>query len=174
MPQSFPADLRIAQDVATLAGADNSLESINTAKLSNRALVAVEENNSIYMLRKESVASPSSPDIIAPAQGGPGRWYLYSPGASGAVLSAPVTLSYHEATSGRLTRLPGVAVAGIAEGDLAWCSPSGPTDTLGVIGGVVACYVVADGQVDIIGELFSLDALPTTVTQPATVFWVRP
>jgi len=76
MPHSFPADLRIVNFVATLAGADDSLESINTNKLSDRAIVACKENNALYMLRRESVAAPSGDIIVVPATG-PGRWFMY-------------------------------------------------------------------------------------------------
>jgi len=78
--QSFPPGLRIAQSVPTLAGADG-LAGINTTLFSPNAIVAVTENNSLYMLRKASVAAASSPDIIAPVDGSPGRWFLYSQGA---------------------------------------------------------------------------------------------
>lgn len=79
--QSFPAELRIVQSVDTLSSGDNSLKGVNTNILSDRAIVIVEENNSLYMLRKESTAAESSPAIIAPAAG-PGRWYRYSTGPS--------------------------------------------------------------------------------------------
>ncbi len=75
--KTFPAALRLNTPVATLAGADDSLEAINTTELPNGALCTVLENNAIYFLRKNSVVAASSPLIIAPAQGGTGRWYLY-------------------------------------------------------------------------------------------------
>jgi hypothetical protein len=84
MSASAPAALRILQSVATLAGARNSLEAINTNLVSDRAIVAVVATDTLYMLRKNSSAAPSSPTIIAPAQGGPGRWYEYSPGGGSA------------------------------------------------------------------------------------------
>lgn len=79
--QSFPAALRIVQSVATLAGADDSLASINTNLLSPNAIVLVQENNKLYVLRKTSTAAASSPNIIAPSAG-PGRWFLYGEGAT--------------------------------------------------------------------------------------------
>lgn len=81
MSQSFPAALRIVQSVATLAGADDSLASINTTLLSPNAIVLVQENNKLYVLRKTSTAAAASPNIIDPTAG-PGRWFLYGEGAS--------------------------------------------------------------------------------------------
>lgn len=83
--QSFPAALRILQEVATLAGADDSLAAINTNIVSDRAIVAVAANNSLYMLRKDSVVAASSPNIIAPTSDSPGRWFLYGAGPSATV-----------------------------------------------------------------------------------------
>lgn len=80
--QTFPPSLRIAQSVATLAGADDSLESINTTELSDGALVVVQQNGKSYRLAKASTATADSPDIIAPAQGGPGRWFSQGAGAT--------------------------------------------------------------------------------------------
>ena len=48
--QTFPPALRIARSVATVTGADNALEAINTTKLSDRAVVEVTSNNSQYVL----------------------------------------------------------------------------------------------------------------------------
>lgn len=81
MPQSFPADLRILNYVATVFGADDSLESINTHKVMDRAIIAVKSNDSLYMLRKESTQSPSGNDVVEPAAG-PGRWFIYLAGES--------------------------------------------------------------------------------------------
>jgi hypothetical protein len=103
-----------------------------------------------------------------------GRVKAETPSAPAAVQHAAVSLNFNHASSATPVRFAGVAVSGILLGDLVWCSTSGPTDTLGVLGGVLACYVVDDGQVDIIGELFSLDEIPTSVQQPVTVFWVTP
>lgn len=82
-PQSFPADLRILQSIATVFGAQDSLQSINTTKVSDRALVLCAENNSIYILRKDSTTAPSGNDIVQPAAG-PGRWFIYPSGGGGA------------------------------------------------------------------------------------------
>lgn len=81
MSQSFTPALRIVQSVATLAGADDSLEAINTTLLSPNAIVLVQENNKLYVLRKSSSAAASSPNIIDPVAG-PGRWFLYGEGAT--------------------------------------------------------------------------------------------
>ncbi len=97
-----------------------------------------------------------------------------APGGGGTIVHhEAIVVNWNELTSGQLARKAGVSVAGILEGDFAWCSPSGPNEDF-VLPGVVACYVVADGQVDIVGLLFSLDPIPTSVLQPMTVFWVRP
>jgi hypothetical protein len=80
--KTFPAALRLNTPVATLAGADDSLAAINTTDLPNGALCFVNENESLYELRKGSSATVDSPNIIAPTQGGEGRWFLYGAGAS--------------------------------------------------------------------------------------------
>lgn len=80
--QQFPAVLRISQAVSTLAGARDALAAINTTELSPNCIVMCLANNSLYVLRKDSTATAASPDIIAPAQGGPGRWYKYGVGAT--------------------------------------------------------------------------------------------
>jgi hypothetical protein len=80
--QSFPAVLRIAQSVTTLAGAQDSLASINTTLFSPLAIVAVIANNSLYILHKDSTATADGSNVVAPAQGGPGRWFKYSGGAT--------------------------------------------------------------------------------------------
>jgi hypothetical protein len=92
MPKSN-TPLRILQSVATLTGASDSLESINTTLVMDRGIVAVVASNALYMLRRDSVASASSPNIIAPAQGGPGRWYLYS---SGPTFFADVSVAHNQ------------------------------------------------------------------------------
>lgn len=76
--QSAPAELRILNPVATVTGVQDSLASINTTKLPDRAIVQVASNDSQYQLRKFSTAAPSGDDIVAPAQGGPGRWFKFS------------------------------------------------------------------------------------------------
>jgi hypothetical protein len=77
MRNKTPA-LRISTTVDTISGADDSVKSINTTLLDKRAIVACAENNSLYMLRKESTATESLPDIVAPnGANWPGRWYLY-------------------------------------------------------------------------------------------------
>ena len=96
MPKS-PASLRILQSVATIVGASDSLESINTQLVMDRGLVTVIENDQIYMLRRSSTATPSGSDIVAPAQGGPGRWFSYpSGGAGGLAALGAVTMGVLE------------------------------------------------------------------------------
>lgn len=80
MLQQFPASLRIMNPVATLQGAQDSLAAINTTLLPDNSIVAVQASDTLYMLRKDSSAAESSPDVIAPDQGGPGRWYRYGAG----------------------------------------------------------------------------------------------
>lgn len=79
--QTFPAVLRISQCVNTLAGADDSLASINTTLLSPGAIVMVRANYNFYILHKDSTAAAASPNIIAPTSG-PGRWFKYGVGAT--------------------------------------------------------------------------------------------
>jgi hypothetical protein len=84
MLQPFPAALRIVNTVSTVLGAQDSLESINTEILMDRALVSCAANNFIYQLRKDSVAAPSLPDIVAPVAG-PGRWVRYQTSSGGGI-----------------------------------------------------------------------------------------
>lgn len=88
--QSFPAELRILQSVDTLSTGDNSLKGINTTTVSDRAIVLVEQNNSLYVLRKESTDAEDSPDIIDPSAG-PGRWHIYGAGEQ---LAANVNVAF--------------------------------------------------------------------------------
>lgn len=80
--QTFPAALRIAQSVQSLAGADDALAAINTSEISPGAIVFVRSVAGLYYLDKGSVAAESQPSIIAPAQGGPGRWFKIGVGAN--------------------------------------------------------------------------------------------
>jgi hypothetical protein len=102
--QSFPADLRIENPVATLAGAAG-LSAINTNELPNGALCVVNENNSIYQLRKTSAAAAASPQVIVPAAG-PGRWHLYGQG--------PNSFTNVDLVVGNLNAQVGVEIAGLA------------------------------------------------------------
>lgn len=102
--QSFPAELRILVTVATLAGASDSLESINTTILMDRCLVACKANNSLYILEKDSVAAPSPPDIVAPASANwPGRWALYAPGGGGSGPAPALTRTLYVSVAGNDT-----------------------------------------------------------------------
>jgi len=80
--KTFPAAQRLLTPVATLAGADDALAAINTTVLPNGALCFVNENEGLYELHKTSAVAADSPNIIAPTQGGPGRWFLRGAGAS--------------------------------------------------------------------------------------------
>ncbi len=80
--QIFPPALRIAQSVAAITGADDALTAINTNLMSPDAIVAVQANHSLYMLQKASTAVADGTNVVAPAQGGPGRWVKYGPGMS--------------------------------------------------------------------------------------------
>lgn len=98
-PYSPPA-LRILQFVDAVLGDGNSLESLNTQLVMDRAIVSAKDNNSLYMLRRESVESPSGTDVVAPSAG-PGRWFRY-PVASGGG-SLPVSGSLFETAEGPIT-----------------------------------------------------------------------
>jgi hypothetical protein len=68
---------RILGSRATVTGTSDSLESINTFELDNGAIVVIISNLAQYVLDKLSTDAPSGDDIVAPAQGGPGRWFKY-------------------------------------------------------------------------------------------------
>lgn len=127
MPKS-PAALRILQSVSTVLGADDSLESINTQLVMDRGIVSCKANNSLYMLHRESTDSPSGTAIVAPAQGGPGRWFIYSPG--GATGSTGVT----GATGS--TGATGATTAG-PTGVTGATGPTGSTGSTGATSGIV-------------------------------------
>ena len=79
--QSAPAALRILNPIPSIQGPDG-LPAINTTELPDGAIVVVLQNNSIYQLRKSSLAAQVVPDIMAPATTAwPGRWYLNGKGA---------------------------------------------------------------------------------------------
>lgn len=75
-PKSPPA-LRILQFVDTALGGSGSLQGINTTLVMDRGIIAAKDQNSLYMLRREATDAPSGTDIIAPADGSPGRWFKY-------------------------------------------------------------------------------------------------
>src|SRR5882672_4735098 len=91
MEPKSPPSLRILQFVSLVLGDPDSLEAINTKLVMDRGIVAVKENNSLYMLRREAVDAPSGTTIVAPSAG-PGRWFLYAAGGSGGGLPAGGTL----------------------------------------------------------------------------------
>lgn len=107
--QPAPAALRIHQSVATLAGADDSLEAINTSQLTQGCVVYVQDVG-FYRLDRLSVAVVASPNIIAPAQGGPGRWLFL--GSGGATFFQEVLVTYGGMGTGATTDaaflIPGV------------------------------------------------------------------
>lgn len=78
--KTFPAALRLHTPVATIAGADDALAAINTSDLPDGALCFVTEALTLYELRKTSTATADGSNIVAPTQGGLGRWYAYGPG----------------------------------------------------------------------------------------------
>lgn len=80
--KTFPPALRLNTPVATLTGADDALAAINTTELADGCLCMVNSVDALYQLRKTSTAAESLPSIVAPAQGGPGRWYRYGAGAT--------------------------------------------------------------------------------------------
>lgn len=83
--KTFPADLTILTPRATLSGADDSIASINTTEYSDGAIVMLKSNYTLYQLRKGSTDAQSLPNIVAPAQGGPGRWHRLAPGSPVAI-----------------------------------------------------------------------------------------
>ena len=83
----FPADETILTPRSTLSGADDSIASINTSLLADGAVVMLKVSGSFYRLNKTSVEAESLPNIVAPAQGGPGRWYKMQ------VIGAPASLT---------------------------------------------------------------------------------
>lgn len=111
MNQQFPAALRIMNPVSTLQGARDSLAAINTTLLPDNALVMVEASNTLYVLRKASTATEDSPNIIAPDEGGPGRWYRY--GAGGGFFST-VTVAHTTVPPQSQLDVTGVTVPGYA------------------------------------------------------------
>ena len=80
--QKFPSDLRLLNPVTALTGDRDALAAINTAELPDGSIVMVNDADTLYRLEKGSTVAASSPEIIAPAQGGPGRWFRYGEGAS--------------------------------------------------------------------------------------------
>lgn len=80
--QKFPPNLRLLNPVSALSGARDALDAINTTECPDGALVMVTDVDALYQLAKGSTVAASSPEIIAPAQGGPGRWLRYGEGAS--------------------------------------------------------------------------------------------
>ncbi len=80
--KTFPTALRLNTPVHLVTGADDSLAAINTNPLPDGALCFVTEAEAIYQLRKASTATADGSNIVAPAEGGPGRWYFYGPGGA--------------------------------------------------------------------------------------------
>ncbi len=82
MGQPFSLDITLPP-VATLAGASNALAAINTTTLPDGASVFVIENRSNYRYSKFSTEAASGELIVAPAQGGSGRWIQEGGGSGG-------------------------------------------------------------------------------------------
>ncbi len=81
--KTFPPSQRINTPVSALVGADDALAAINTNEVADSCVCMVGGAfNALYQLRKESTAAQSLPAIVAPAQGGPGRWYRLGSGPS--------------------------------------------------------------------------------------------
>lgn len=75
---------RVMGSRATLLGTNDSLASINTTEIDNGALCYVAEVNTHYSINKlDNSTPPNPPAVIAPAQGGPGRWTVATGGAQG-------------------------------------------------------------------------------------------
>ena len=116
--QIFPPALRIAQSVTAIAAGapgvdpDDSLAAINTNEMSPDAICAVKANNSLYMLHKESTATADGTNIVAPSQGGPGRWFKIGQGAT----YFQVVNVFHEAIPPASTVDASATVLGVAGG----------------------------------------------------------
>jgi hypothetical protein len=168
MPQSFPADLRILQSVATVLGADDSLEAINTNKVSDRAVVVVDAVNEFYMLRKDSTTTPSGNDVVAPVAG-PGRWFVYAPGgATGATGSTGATGATGSpgATSGIVG--PTGATGGTGATGATVTGPTGATGKTGATGSTGATGATTQGPTGATGATGSTGATGTTGATGAT------
>ena len=72
--------------VDTLLGSSNSLENVNTTTLDDGAFAYVVAELKHYELHRTSTDAPSPPAIVAPATGGPGRWF---PSGSGGGAQGP-------------------------------------------------------------------------------------
>lgn len=82
--------LRVVGSRATLLGAKNSLEAINTYELDDGALCFVSAVAERFGLHRASTAVPDGATIIKPAAG-PGRWILEQSGGGGLVIPFPVS-----------------------------------------------------------------------------------
>jgi hypothetical protein len=87
----FPPDFRVLGPLSAVTGAEDSLEAVNTSELPDGCL-AVVTNNQVFVLNKFSTATAVSGVIVAPAQGGVGRWLLLVAGA-GEQLSRAIQLT---------------------------------------------------------------------------------
>jgi len=151
---SSPADLRILQSVSTVLGADDSLQSINTHKVSNCAIVACAETDSLYILRRESAATPSGEKIVAPSAG-PGRWFIFEPGV------AAGSLAVGNDTSNLSVSLDGAANFHPPVGDYTEIISSGPWSLNTSTG--VATWSGADNQKFLVNVSLSMYNTSTTV-----------
>jgi len=115
MQPSFPPALRIVQSVETLETPDtSSLVGINTNELSPDAIVAVQENNKLYMLHKsDNTTADNSPEILVPIAG-PGRWFSLGEGAT---FFQDLSLS-HAAIPPQSSVDTAASVAGVGIGDI--------------------------------------------------------
>jgi hypothetical protein len=120
--QSFPPSLRILQSVHDLTGADDSLQAINTNEVSPGSIVVVQRSNSdsgldvpaLYILRKDSTTANNPPAVVAPAQGGPGRWFPYA--LLAAQVGAPAAVAvFHAAIPPQTSVDATVAIAGVVD-----------------------------------------------------------
>lgn len=87
--------LRVLGSRATLLGAKNSLEAINTFELDDGALCYVTAAGARFGLHRASTATPNGTTIIRPAAGGPGRWLIEQNGGS---ISIPFPVADIDAT----------------------------------------------------------------------------
>jgi hypothetical protein len=75
-------NFRISGPVSTLTGPQDSVSAINTTQLPDGAAVFELSQRTFYVLNKTSSAAQALPTVVAPSQGGPGRWFQFSSGTS--------------------------------------------------------------------------------------------
>ena len=83
--------LRILGPRATVLGAGDAIENVNTSNLPDGAMCWVTDEQALYRFILESTATADGSNIIEP-NGGPGRWFRETVGPQGADVSTGLTL----------------------------------------------------------------------------------